>query len=46
VNRSDQDTYEADLESDRILDAFEDALTMSSDQLKHLLRPSVDADEQ
>ena len=46
MNRSDQDTYEADLESDRILDAFEDALTMSSDQLKHLLRPSVDADEQ
>jgi alkylation response protein AidB-like acyl-CoA dehydrogenase len=37
---------DADQESDRILDAFEDALTASSDQLKHLLRPSVDSEEQ
>ena len=33
-------------ETDRILDAFEDALSASADQLAHLREPSVDSNEQ
>ncbi len=46
MSRISLDACDADREADRILDAFEDALTASSDQLRHLLRPSTDADEQ
>ena len=46
MNRLDLDTSESDREADRLLDAFEDALTASSSELRHLLRPSVDSDEQ
>ncbi len=34
------------IETDRILDAFEDALTASTKQLEHLLAPSVDSQQQ